>query len=672
MQRDDDLDRVLDEAFQLPPDARQAFLDTRCGDDPEIRQAVEELLRDKDRRDPLLKPGGVFDGPLWEDLLAEPGELSVGAHLGPYEILGAIGAGGMGEVYRAHDTRLSRDVAIKVLPAAAGNSDALARFEREARAIAALSHPNILAIHDVGADGRLHFVVTELLDGQTLREKLAARGSLAPAEAVGYGIQLARGLAAAHDRGIVHRDLKPDNIFVTSDGRVKILDFGIALFDHVSADTAAHAPITRTGLVLGTVGYMSPEQLFGRPATPRSDLFAFGVVMHELIAGVHPFRRATVPEMQTAILREDPSSLAGTAPGVPPSIVRVIERCLEKEPAQRPESARDLAMFFEALGEPASAAVPAFTRDDGSVRLWRIRFTAASCAVLALTMATLGYVRVATDRAARETVTNDLRRAERVTRHLQEEQRARITLTARLIASFPGLKAAFATDFATIRDFLLQYQQRTPGLPLLIAIGPDGTTLARTDDTATQPANDRDASFDALMAAQGDATIVAIGNRPSVAVAVALEAGSSVFGYLIAAEPLDQRFADVVSDATQDEIVLLTDAGVLASTLRTAQIPWPSLTAWRTSGGRPDDTVEVRIGAQLYAARELPLAKEPAVSAILVRSPEEALAAYPRMQRGLLLIELAVIVAAVAVALWLPRWLVGRERQRADAPRQRL
>lgn len=653
-----DLDSLLDEVLQVPPEARQAFLETRCGEDAELRSAVEELLREHDAGDPVVKSGGAFDGPLWQDLLAEPAELQVGARLGPYEILGAIGAGGMGEVYRAHDTRLSRDVAIKVLPPSSGRQDTLARFEREARAVAALNHPNILAIHDVGAHGPLHFVVTELLEGHTLREKLAARGSLAPAEAVRYCVQIARGLAAAHDRGIVHRDLKPDNIFVTSDGQVKILDFGIALFDDMPAETGPRLPLTRTGLVVGTVGYVSPEQLLGQPATPRSDLFALGVVMHELIAGTHPFTRGTVPEMRIAVLREDPLSLTQAAPGVPPAIVRLIGRCLEKEAVRRPESARDLAMFLEGLGR--SGTVASSTPGDESVRGWPVRLVAASCAVAVLALAIWGYVRLAPDRAAREIVTNDLVRAERVARRLHEEQRARITLTVRLIASFPELKAAFATDFATIRDFLLHYQQRTPGLPLFVAFGPDGTMLARTDDTAAGPTNDREDWFEFLVAAEGHAGIVTIAGRQYLAVAVALEAAGSMFGYLVAAEPLDQRFADAVRDVTHDDIILLTDTGVLASTVRAEDVPWRSLTAWRASGSRTDGTVDVRLGTRESVARELSLAKEPAVSAILVRSQEEAFASYRRMQRGLVLIGLAAVAAVVLAALWLPRVVHGR------------
>jgi serine/threonine protein kinase len=255
--------------------------------------------------------------------------LTSGERLGPYEVRDAIGAGGMGEVYVAHDSRLGRDVAIKILPRSSGGADALARFEREARAVAALSHPNILAIHDVGAEGAVHFVVTELLEGETLRARLAARGALAPGEAVGYGVQIARGLAAAHHRGIVHRDLKPDNIFITRDGRIKILDFGIAIFDQSSAPTGEHAALTRTGLAMGTVGYMSPEQVLGQPATAQSDLFEVGVVMHEMLTGSHPFARRSAPEVQTAVLREDPAPLSRAVPGLSPSLITLIERCLD-------------------------------------------------------------------------------------------------------------------------------------------------------------------------------------------------------------------------------------------------------------------------------------------------------------------------------------------------------
>ena len=631
---------------------------------------IEELLRESDEVDPILKAGGVFEGPLWEELLAEPDGLTAGERLGPYEIRGAIGAGGMGEVYLAHDSRLGRDVAIKVLPATSGGVDALARFEREARAVAALSHPNVLAIHDVGAEGSVHFVVTELLEGETLRARLAARGSLAPAEAVSYGVQIARGLAAAHDRGIIHRDLKPDNIFITRDGRIKILDFGIAIFDQAAVQTGEQPPLTRTGLAMGTVGYMSPEQLLGQPATAQSDLFSFGVVMHEMLAGSHPFARRTAPEVQTAVLREDPASLGRAVPGVSPSMVRLIERCLDKQPRARPESARDLAMFLEALGE-APAPVPRPVDDEPANRL-RIRLVAAACGLLLLLPAAWGYVRITSARAAREIAAGELLRAERMTRYIHDEQRNRIGLIALLFASFPELKAAFATDFATIRDFLLQYQQRTPGQPLLVAIGPDGTVLARTDDAAPPTAGRRDEWLDVVLAAPGESSIVDIGNRPSVAAAVALEAAGTVFGYLVAAQPLDQRFAQAVGEATEDGVVVLSDSGVLGTTLRSGQNPWRSLAEWRASGGSAEAPIEVRIGTLTYVAREVLLAERPAVAVVVVKARDEAFAPYQRMQRRLILIALIVAAVAVSGAILAPRLEQRAAAWRRNRTGQRL
>ena len=663
-----DLDSLFEEALRLPRSARQAFLETHCADDAESRRAIEELLLESDERDPILKPGGVFDGPLWEDLLAEPDEMTAGARLGPYEIRGAIGAGGMGEVYRAYDTRLSRDVAIKVLPVASGSADALARFEREARAVAALSHPNVLAIHDVGAEGATHFVVTELLEGDTLRARLAARGSLAPTEAVGYGVQIARGLAAAHDRGIIHRDLKPDNIFVTRDGRVKILDFGIAIFEQASAATGEHPPITRTGQMIGTVGYVAPEQLLGQPATPQSDLFGFGVVMHEMLSGSHPFARQTAPEVSTAVLREDPAPLTGAVPGLSPSLARVIEKCLEKQPSHRPESARDVAMFLEVLGDaPAAVARPL---EEKPARRFPMQLVAASCGLL-IALAMWGYVRLSAGRAAHEIAASELVRAERTVRHIHDEHRARIALIALLFASFPELKATFGTDFETIRDFLLQFHQRTPGQPLLVAIGPDGTVLARTDEVAPRTAGPRDEWLEAVLAAPGEASIVDIGNRPSVAVAVALEAAGAVFGHVAAAQPLDQRLAEAVGEATADGVVLLSDSAVLGTTLRGGQNPWGSLAAWRSSGGAAGRTIETRLAAQRYFAHEVPLASRPAVSAIIMRAREDAFGPYQRMQNALMLIALIAAVTALSSLLLAAPLMRRRARRDATAPGQR-
>ncbi|NIL99488.1 MAG: protein kinase [Acidobacteria bacterium] len=277
-------------------------------------------------------------------------KLEAGHQLGPYEIVSALGAGGMGEVYRARDTRLGRDVAIKVLPHEVGaNPDAYARFEREAKAVAALSHPNILAIHDFGQHDGTAYAVVELLEGETLREALSP-GPLPQRKAIDYARQTARGLGAAHDGGVVHRDLKPENLFVTRDGRVKILDFGLARTAAEQSadareDTPTHTHLTGPGTVLGTINYMSPEQARGEPAGPSSDIFSLGSVLYEMLTGSRPFERETAPETMTAILREDPPEASSA--DVSPGVQRIVQRCLEKRPEERFHSAVDLAFALE-------------------------------------------------------------------------------------------------------------------------------------------------------------------------------------------------------------------------------------------------------------------------------------------------------------------------------------
>jgi serine/threonine-protein kinase len=271
-----------------------------------------------------------------------------------YEVLAPLGAGGMGEVYRARDLRLGREVAIKVLPEElSGDAEALARFDREARAIAALSHPNLLAIYDFGVDRGVSFAVTELLRGQTLRAALAS-GALPWRKAAELGAALAEGLAAAHSRGIVHRDLKPDNVFLTSEGRLKILDFGLARWVRDdSGGEATSAPTTpdptRPGTVLGTVGYMSPEQVRGESAEPRSDIFAFGCVLHEMLTGRPAFTGSSALDRMAAILRDDPAPPSRESPDVPAELDRVVARCLEKSPARRFASAAELAPLLSDL-----------------------------------------------------------------------------------------------------------------------------------------------------------------------------------------------------------------------------------------------------------------------------------------------------------------------------------
>jgi eukaryotic-like serine/threonine-protein kinase len=281
--------------------------------------------------------------------------LTPGTRLGPYEIRGPLGEGGMGEVYRAVDTRLHRDVAVKVLPSTvADDPDRIARFEQEARATAALNHPNIVAVHDVGSAGGSTFVVTELLTGGTMRERIGG-GPLPLRKTMEFALRILSGLAAAHDRGITHRDLKPDNIFVTADGQVKILDFGLAKmtqsFGAASAGEMATVTGARTtpGLILGTVGYMAPEQVRGLPSDHRTDIFAFGAILYEMLSGRRAFQAATTADTLSAILTADPVELPRLESSVSPSVAAVMRRCLEKDPSDRFQSARDVGFALEAV-----------------------------------------------------------------------------------------------------------------------------------------------------------------------------------------------------------------------------------------------------------------------------------------------------------------------------------
>jgi len=279
--------------------------------------------------------------------------LPPGTKLGQYEILGPIGAGSMGEVYRARDTRLNRDVAIKVLPALASpEPERLQRFEVEAKAAAALNHPNILSVFQMGTHEGAPYLVSELLDGKTLAESLR-RGPLPLRQVIQFGMQIAHGLAAAHEKGIVHRDLKPDNLFVTKEGRIKILDFGLAkIAPSRQTPTTMATTITRIGVAVGTVGYMSPEQVRGQVTDHRTDIFAFGAILCEMVMGQRTFQRATEADTVSAILNEEPPSITQLSPDTPAGLGRVIRRCLEKNPEQRFQSASDLAFALEAISDP--------------------------------------------------------------------------------------------------------------------------------------------------------------------------------------------------------------------------------------------------------------------------------------------------------------------------------
>jgi Tol biopolymer transport system component len=343
---------ILEAALEIPPAEQAAFVETACEGDPDLKaEALSLLKHDREAAYFLAEPVMETAHP--------PFRLGSGSRLGPYEIVEPLGAGAMGEVYRAHDPRFGRDVAIKLLPAAFGNDEArLARFEREARAAGSLNHPNVLTIHDFGREDGAPYLVSELLRGETLRERL--KEPLSAILAVAYAQQIARGLGAAHALGIVHRDLKPENIFVARGGVVKILDFGLARLPDSPSAQEAGAHRTEAGAVLGSPGYLSPEQVRAEPAGPASDIFSLGVVLYEMLAGKRPFTGATWVEEMNATLRQEAPPLPVEMPGIadPAALNGAVQRCLAKQPNERFESARDLAFLLESLAGRAAPKQP--------------------------------------------------------------------------------------------------------------------------------------------------------------------------------------------------------------------------------------------------------------------------------------------------------------------------
>jgi serine/threonine protein kinase/tetratricopeptide (TPR) repeat protein len=342
-------------ALSVPPEERAAFVEQACAGNEGRRREVESLLDAHDRSEGFLEsPAPGMAGELFEGRMSS----RIGQQIGRYRIVGAVGAGGMGEVYRAEDPRLDREVAIKILPAhLAGDAGALARFKREAKAVAALSHPNILALHDFDFDGEIHFAVMELLEGETVSTRLL-RGPVGWREAVEAGIAVAEGLSAAHKKGIVHRDIKPDNIFLTADGQVKILDFGIA---RVSAGmhSATQTQATQPGFAVGTVGYMAPEQLRGEAVAASADLFSLGCVLYEMVTGRAAYGRDTAADTAAAILTAEPPAMGDFAPDIPPALENVVRRCLRKQARERFESSQDAAAALRQIlhGSTGTAAV---------------------------------------------------------------------------------------------------------------------------------------------------------------------------------------------------------------------------------------------------------------------------------------------------------------------------
>jgi serine/threonine protein kinase/tetratricopeptide (TPR) repeat protein len=353
--------------------ARAKYLDAQCGDDTALRREVDSLLVAAglewnlmdavSRRAPRAEAGETGHDDIEKRIGHEPlskvrrgTTVSAGTRLGPYEVLSPLGAGGMGEVYRARDPRLGREVAIKVLPASLSkDADRLRRFEQEARAAGVLNHPNITAVYDVGEQDGNPYVVQELLQGQTLRSELAG-GRLSPQQAIDHAVQIAHGLAAAHEKGIIHRDLKPENLFVNQDGRLKILDFGLAKLVETPgpeglSEMPTAEPETAPGMILGTIGYMAPEQVRGKSADARSDIFAFGAILYEMLSGRRAFHGDTPADTLSAILTKDVPELSATDRQVSPALDRVVRHCLEKDPERRFRSAHDLAFDLEALSE---------------------------------------------------------------------------------------------------------------------------------------------------------------------------------------------------------------------------------------------------------------------------------------------------------------------------------
>jgi eukaryotic-like serine/threonine-protein kinase len=366
---------LLYQAQQLRPEEWTAFLERSCSFDHALRQEVETLLTSSDARSSFLENSPV------------PVTLTPGTKLGDYEVQKLLGSGGMGEVYRARDPRLRRDVAIKVLPSfPSSNKERLRRFEQEAQAAAALNHPNILAVFQMGTYEGAPYLVSELLEGETLRKQVQ-RGPLAARKVIDYGEQIAHGLAEAHEKGIIHRDLKPENLFATKDGRIKILDFGLAKLkqserSHQQSSPTLGCAVTEPGMVMGTAGYMSPEQVRGREVDHRTDIFSFGAILYEMLTGRRAFQKTTSADTMSAILNEEPQPISHFVANVPPALQRTAQRCLEKSPEQRFQSASDLAFALEALSDSAVTPLPRAASAAPSRRNWRTQALAVAAAVV--------------------------------------------------------------------------------------------------------------------------------------------------------------------------------------------------------------------------------------------------------------------------------------------------
>src|SRR5262245_30638439 len=406
------IEQLYNAALEREPGARDVFLAQACAGEEELRREVEELLRYDGGEDSFMQDNALAAAAqsLEQTELSQTApQLFPGQAIGAYKILALLGRGGMSVVYRARDERLRRDVAVKVLPASfANDADRLRRFEQEAHATSALNHPNILTIFDIGTQDGAPFIVTELLEGGELRDQLK-EGPLSVRKAIEYAQQIAAGLAAAHEKGITHRDLKPENLFVTKEGRVKILDFGLAKLkpqagESVNSQAATQKNLTDPGTVMGTVVYMAPEQVRGQEADTRADLFSFGVILYEMLGGRRPFSGASSVEVMNAILKEEPPELVETKGKISPTLDRIVRRCLEKQPERRFQSASDLGFALEALSPTSSSSGNSSGSSSGEGRMaaaldatapakrggWRGRVPWLVAGALALALLALG------------------------------------------------------------------------------------------------------------------------------------------------------------------------------------------------------------------------------------------------------------------------------------------